>query len=118
MSYIKFEPGRFSGSDVHWIQTININIQKDVQFIYPNFRTSSLSKAIFSFPNQILILIISNLKIIFFTFLVCTTCVALLLRYTGASLEAAEKLNTEAADIAINWSGGLHHAKVRQQLIK
>jgi len=32
-------------------------------------------------------------------------------RYTGASLEAAEKLNTEAADIAINWSGGLHHAK-------
>ena len=33
-------------------------------------------------------------------------------RYTGASLEAAEKLNTEAADIAINWSGGLHHAKV------
>lgn len=90
-------------------------------FIYHNFRTSSLSKAIFSFPNQILILIISNLKIIFFTFLVCTkctTCVALLLRYTGASLEAAEKLNTEAADIAINWSGGLHHAKVRQQLIK
>ena len=33
-------------------------------------------------------------------------------RYTGASLEAAEKLNTEIADIAINWSGGLHHAKV------
>lgn len=32
-------------------------------------------------------------------------------RYTGASLEAAEKLNTEQADIAINWSGGLHHAK-------
>jgi len=32
-------------------------------------------------------------------------------RYTGASLEAAEKLNTEIADIAINWSGGLHHAK-------
>ncbi len=36
-------------------------------------------------------------------------------RYTGASLEAAEKLNTEQADIAINWSGGLHHAKVIQQ---
>ena len=33
-------------------------------------------------------------------------------RYTGASLEAAEKLNSEIADIAINWSGGLHHAKV------
>jgi len=32
-------------------------------------------------------------------------------RYTGASLEAAEKLVTEQADIAINWSGGLHHAK-------
>ena len=61
---------------------------------------------------------ISNLKFFFLTLLVCTTCVALLLRYTGASLEAAEKLNTEAADIAINWSGGLHHAKVRQQLIK
>ena len=27
------------------------------------------------------------------------------------SLEAAEKLVTEQADIAINWSGGLHHAK-------
>jgi acetoin utilization deacetylase AcuC-like enzyme len=36
----------------------------------------------------------------------------LIFRYTGASLEAAEKLNTEQADIAINWSGGLHHAKV------
>jgi len=32
-------------------------------------------------------------------------------RYTGASLEAAEKLVTEQAEIAINWSGGLHHAK-------
>ena len=32
-------------------------------------------------------------------------------RYTGASLEAAEKIVTEQADIAINWSGGLHHAK-------
>merc|ERR1719219_2441094 len=32
-------------------------------------------------------------------------------RYTGASLEAAEKLVTEQADVAINWSGGLHHAK-------
>ena len=55
---------------------------------------------------------------IFLLFIVCTKFVALLFRYTGASLEAAEKLNTEAADIAINWSGGLHHAKVRQQLIK
>merc|ERR1719435_177685 len=32
-------------------------------------------------------------------------------RYTGASLEAAEKIVTEQADIAVNWSGGLHHAK-------
>jgi len=32
-------------------------------------------------------------------------------RYTGASLEAAEKLCTQQCEIAINWSGGLHHAK-------
>nr|QVX32609.1 HDAC3 [Platynereis dumerilii] len=32
-------------------------------------------------------------------------------RYTGASLEGAMKLNHQCADIAINWSGGLHHAK-------
>ncbi|CAH1775409.1 unnamed protein product, partial [Owenia fusiformis] len=32
-------------------------------------------------------------------------------RYTGASLEGAIKLNNKHADIAINWSGGLHHAK-------
>lgn len=31
--------------------------------------------------------------------------------YTGASLEAVSLLNHEQADIAINWSGGLHHAK-------
>lgn len=31
--------------------------------------------------------------------------------YTGASLEGAVKLNNSSADIAINWSGGLHHAK-------
>ncbi|CAE1268285.1 HDAC3 [Acanthosepion pharaonis] len=31
--------------------------------------------------------------------------------YTGASLEAAVKLNNNHCDIAINWSGGLHHAK-------
>lgn len=31
--------------------------------------------------------------------------------YTGASLEGAVKLNNDIADIAINWSGGLHHAK-------
>jgi uncharacterized membrane protein YphA (DoxX/SURF4 family) len=29
----------------------------------------------------------------------------------GASIEGARKLNTGAAQIAINWSGGLHHAK-------
>ncbi|KAF5399344.1 Histone deacetylase [Paragonimus heterotremus] len=31
--------------------------------------------------------------------------------YTGASLQAAKYLNNEVTDIAINWSGGLHHAK-------
>lgn len=31
--------------------------------------------------------------------------------YTGASLEGAMKLNNESCDIAVNWSGGLHHAK-------
>ena len=31
--------------------------------------------------------------------------------YTGGSLGAAVKLNTGTADIAINWAGGLHHAK-------
>ncbi|KAK2158305.1 hypothetical protein LSH36_173g05060 [Paralvinella palmiformis] len=31
--------------------------------------------------------------------------------YTGASLESAVKLNNDHCDIAINWSGGLHHAK-------
>ncbi|WVN85452.1 uncharacterized protein L203_100598 [Cryptococcus depauperatus CBS 7841] len=29
----------------------------------------------------------------------------------GGSIGAAERLNTGAADIAINWAGGLHHAK-------
>jgi histone deacetylase HOS2 len=31
--------------------------------------------------------------------------------YTGASLDAARKLCNKQSDIAINWSGGLHHAK-------
>lgn len=31
--------------------------------------------------------------------------------YTGASLQAATMLNNNMCDIAINWSGGLHHAK-------
>ncbi|KAI8997963.1 histone deacetylase-3 [Gaertneriomyces semiglobifer] len=31
--------------------------------------------------------------------------------YTGASLEAARKLTSGSHQIAINWSGGLHHAK-------
>jgi histone deacetylase HOS2 len=31
--------------------------------------------------------------------------------YTGASLAAARKLCSGTTDIAINWSGGLHHAK-------
>jgi len=32
-------------------------------------------------------------------------------KYTGASLQAATLLNSNACDIAINWAGGLHHAK-------
>jgi histone deacetylase HOS2 len=31
--------------------------------------------------------------------------------YAGASLDATEKLISGSSDIAINWSGGLHHAK-------
>ena len=31
--------------------------------------------------------------------------------YAGASLDAAHKLTNHQSDIAINWSGGLHHAK-------
>jgi len=31
--------------------------------------------------------------------------------YTGASLDGAVKLNRGDTDVAINWSGGLHHAK-------
>ncbi|MCJ1236270.1 histone deacetylase [Varicellaria rhodocarpa] len=31
--------------------------------------------------------------------------------YTGASLDAARKLTSNQSSIAINWSGGLHHAK-------
>ncbi|KAJ7611722.1 hypothetical protein FB45DRAFT_843778 [Roridomyces roridus] len=31
--------------------------------------------------------------------------------YTGASLAGARKLCAQTTDIAINWSGGLHHAK-------
>lgn len=31
--------------------------------------------------------------------------------YTGASLDASRKLISGMSDIAINWSGGLHHAK-------
>ena len=31
--------------------------------------------------------------------------------YAGASIEGALKLNHGLCDIAINWSGGLHHAK-------
>uniref|UniRef100_A0A8C2IUG7 Histone deacetylase n=1 Tax=Cyprinus carpio TaxID=7962 RepID=A0A8C2IUG7_CYPCA len=32
-------------------------------------------------------------------------------RYTGASLQGATQLNHKICDIAINWAGGLHHAK-------
>jgi histone deacetylase 3 len=32
-------------------------------------------------------------------------------KYTGASLHAASLINNNQCDIAINWSGGLHHAR-------
>ena len=32
-------------------------------------------------------------------------------QYAGASLAGARKLCAGSTDIAINWSGGLHHAK-------
>lgn len=32
-------------------------------------------------------------------------------RYAGATIEASRKLIANGADICINWSGGLHHAK-------
>jgi histone deacetylase 1/2 len=32
-------------------------------------------------------------------------------RYSGASIDGAIKLNNNQVDVAINWSGGLHHAK-------
>ncbi|KAH3743612.1 histone deacetylase 3 [Pelomyxa schiedti] len=31
--------------------------------------------------------------------------------YAGASIDAARKLNQGVCDVAINWSGGLHHAR-------
>jgi histone deacetylase 1/2 len=31
--------------------------------------------------------------------------------YVGASIDGAKKLNQRNCDIAVNWSGGLHHAK-------
>lgn len=33
---------------------------------------------------------------------------------SGASIDAAIKLNHKSTDIAINWSGGLHHAKKQE----
>ena len=35
----------------------------------------------------------------------------LLQLYAGASIGGAVKLNYSRADVVINWSGGLHHAK-------
>lgn len=32
-------------------------------------------------------------------------------QYTGGSIAGARKLAAGTTDIAINWSGGLHHAK-------
>lgn len=36
--------------------------------------------------------------------------------YAGASLDALRKLISGMSDIAINWSGGLHHAKSLSQV--
>jgi histone deacetylase 1/2 len=33
---------------------------------------------------------------------------------SGGSISAANAINSGAADIAINWAGGLHHAKKRE----
>lgn len=32
----------------------------------------------------------------------------------GGSMSAAKRLNSGHADIAVNWAGGLHHAKKRE----
>ena len=37
--------------------------------------------------------------------------------YAGASIEGAVKLNHGLCDIAINWAGGLHHAKNRKRQV-
>ena len=34
--------------------------------------------------------------------------------YTGGSIDGATRLNHGLSDIAINWAGGLHHAKKRE----
>ncbi|KHG22411.1 Histone deacetylase 9 -like protein [Gossypium arboreum] len=31
--------------------------------------------------------------------------------YAGGTIDAARRLNNQLCDIAINWAGGLHHAK-------
>ena len=31
--------------------------------------------------------------------------------YAGGTIDAVHRLNNQSCDIAINWSGGLHHAK-------
>lgn len=33
---------------------------------------------------------------------------------SGGSISAASSLNSGAADVAVNWAGGLHHAKKRE----
>jgi acetoin utilization deacetylase AcuC-like enzyme len=40
-----------------------------------------------------------------------TKLLALLQLYAGSSIGGAVKLNYSGADVVINWSGGLHHAK-------
>ena len=46
--------------------------------------------------------------IAFFSLLLLLMCILL---FVGCSLDSAIKLNHGLTDIAINWSGGLHHAK-------
>jgi acetoin utilization deacetylase AcuC-like enzyme len=50
----------------------------------------------------------------FYSLLVCCSFCQL---YAGASIEGAHRLNHGLCDVAINWSGGLHHAK-KNQVIK
>ena len=42
---------------------------------------------------------------------VCTRFNLLFLRHNGLDIEGAARLSRDKCDIAVNWAGGLHHAK-------